>query len=825
MVYGMLQRFSLKAIGGQAVALMNDSTTMVKQPDIVKTSTVSNSFKNTVIITVLGFLLGRSVILFELVPFVIPFLAVILKWRSSYTLAAGLALIAGSATVSIGFAGYTVVAILFYFLFHGISNAFLDQQQKAIPIIVFFSVATARFAGLFITEGYMAYHLLTAAIEGGLAMIVTMIFFQSVPLVLEKRKKVALKSEEIICLVILLASLMIGTVGWLVFQLSIEQIVARYIVLIFAFVGGAAIGSTVGVVTGLILSLANVANLFYMSLLAFSGLLGGLLKEGKKISVALGLVIATLLMGMYGDNQVPLQYSLYESLVAIALFMITPKKWTAELSKFIPGTVEHSQEQQQYLRKIRDVTANKVEQFSNLFLSLSKSFTLLEGSGEKSDREREVDLFLSRVTEQTCQTCMKKNHCWTKKFDETYTLMEQLMNECEEDGDVKNRQLLATWRSHCVIDDRVINVMKSELNQHHASMHLKQQLIESRRLVADQLKGVSKVMEDFAKDIQREKKAHEKQESEIMEAIQKAGIDVDVVDVYSLEAGNVDIDITLPSNDYNEGEKIVAPLLSDILDETVIVKHVEAASLTGRDSRITLGSTKTFVVKEGVAHAAKGGRLVSGDSYSTMELGAGKYAIAISDGMGNGARAHIESQETIGLLKNILRSGIEEKVAIKSINSILSLRSEDEVFSTLDLAMIDLQDGLVKFLKVGSIPSYVKRGEHVKAVEAGNLPIGIIQDMDVDVVTEELKAGDLLIMMSDGIYEAPTVAENKDMWLKRIIKEIETEDPQEIADILMERVIRESGNEIHDDMTVIVAKLDHHMPKWATISFPYEKKA
>ncbi|MDQ0257874.1 stage II sporulation protein E [Evansella vedderi] len=820
----MLHRLSLKAIGGQAAEWMNEPASMVKETAVTRSTVTTQSFKTTLIILILGFLLGRSVILFELVPFVIPFLAVICKWRRSYTLAAGLALIAGSATVSFVFAGFTVVAILFYLLFQGISNTFFEQQ-RFIPIVVLASVTVARFLGLLVTEGYSIYHLLTAAIEGGLAMIVTMIFFQSVPLILEKKKKLTLKSEEIICLVILLASLMTGTVGWLIFQLSVEQIVARYVVLIFAFVGGAAIGSTVGVVTGLILSLANVANLFYMSLLAFSGLLGGLLKEGKKISVALGLIIATLLMGMYADNQVPMQYSLYESLVAIALFMITPKKWTSELSKFIPGTMEHSQEQQQYLRKIRDVTAGKVEQFSNLFLSLSKSFSLLETGGEKSNREREVDLFLSRVTEQTCQTCMKKHHCWTKKFDETYGLMEQLMDEYEEEGEIKNRQLIANWRQHCVIDERVISIMKKELNQHYASMQLKQQLIESRRLVADQLKGVSKVMEDFAKDIQREKKAHEKQESEIMDAIQNAGIDVDNVDVYSLETGSVDIEITLPSNDYNEGEKIVAPLLSDILNETVIVKHVEPSSLTGSESRITLGSTKAFVVREGVAHAAKGGRLVSGDSYSTMELGAGKYAIAISDGMGNGTRAHIESQETIGLLKNILRSGIEETVAIKSINSILSLRSEDEVFSTLDLAMIDLQDGLVKFLKVGSIPSYVKRGDKVKAVEAGNLPIGIIQEMDVDVVTEALKAGDLLIMMSDGIYEAPTVAENKDVWLKRVIKEIETEDPQEIADILMERVIRESGNEIHDDMTVIVAKLDHHLPKWATISIPYEKRA
>ena len=125
-----------------------------------------------------------------------------------------------------------------------------------------------------------------------------------------------------------------------------------------------------------------------------------------------------------------------------------------------------------------------------------------------------------------------------------------------------------------------------------------------------------------------------------------------------------------------------------------------------------------------MAHAAKGGGLVSGDSYTTIEIGVGKYAIAISDGMGNGERAHFESTETLKLLQKFLQSGIEEKVAIKSVNSVLSLRTTDEIFSTLDLAMIDLQDAKAKFLKIGSIPSFIKRGDKIIKIQASNLADG-----------------------------------------------------------------------------------------------------
>jgi stage II sporulation protein E len=168
------------------------------------------------------------------------------------------------------------------------------------------------------------------------------------------------------------------------------------------------------------------------------------------------------------------------------------------------------------------------------------------------------------------------------------------------------------------------------------------------------------------------------------------------------------------------------------------------------------------------------------------------------------------------LLQKFLLSGIEEKIAIKSVNSVLSLRTTDEIFSTLDLAMIDLQDAKAKFLKICSIPSFIKRGDKVMKIESSNLPMGIIQEFDVDVVCEDLKAGDLLIMMSDGIFEAPKHVENFDFWMKRKIKELQTDDPQEIADLILEEVIRVRGT-IDDDMTIVTAKIKHNTPKWATI--------
>lgn len=784
--------------------------------------------KKGYIFLIIGFLLGRALILAQLTPFSLPFFAAVYLIRKDRAPIALFGLVAGAATLSIGAAVYTFSSVFLFLLIYRLTKGWIKNDVKVLPFYIFFSILIGKILKALILSGNITiYEGMMAGVEAGLGLVLTFIFLQSIPLLTFSKRKQSLKTEEIVCLIIMLASVMTGTIGWTLYDLSVEHVMSRYLVLIFSFVAGATVGSTVGVVTGLIFSLANVSSFYHMSLLAFSGLLGGLLKEGKKPGVALGLFIATLLIGMYGEGGGTLGKTMMESAAAVLLFLLTPQSMTSRIAKYIPGTPEYSAEQQQYMRKMRDVTAQRVVQFSNVFEALSKSFSALHVQDETVETDRDMDYFLSNVTEKTCQTCFKKDHCWTRNFNTTYDYMSEIMQEMDQNSGAVPQKLSRDWDKHCTRSKKVMEIMQQQLTYYQANKKLKKQVQESRRLVADQLLGVSEVMGDFAKEIQRERENHSKQEEQILEALQEFGIHIEHVEIYSLEQGNVDIDMTIPyCQGHGECEKLIAPMLSDILKENIIVNSEECSTFPNGFCHVTFRSAKAYTVSTGVAHAAKDGDLVSGDSYSTIELSGGKYAIAISDGMGNGERAHSESRDTLLLLQQILQSGIEEKVAIKSVNSILSLRTNDEVFSTLDLAMIDLQNASARFLKIGSTPSFIKRGGKIIKVQASNLPMGILQEFEVDVVGEQLKAGDLLIMMSDGVFEGPKHVENYDLWMKRKINELQTDDPQAIADLIMEEVIRSRGGSIEDDMTVLVAKVDHNIPKWASIPVAnYQKRA
>ncbi|MEK3800835.1 stage II sporulation protein E [Peribacillus sp. FSL H8-0477] len=782
-------------------------------------------FKRGLFLALIGFLLGRALILSQLSPFGLPFFAAVFLMRREHAPLALVGLLVGAFTNSI-VSGVTLFAAAFILLLlNKIKTPAIESQFKTMAVYVLLSLGLADLARQYIMfRSVNIYSGMMIAVEAGLALILTLIFIQCIPLMTVRIKTQALKTEEIVSVIILLASVMTGTIGWAAYGLSIEHILSRYLVLLFGLAGGAAIGSTVGVVTGLIFSLASVTSMYQMSLLAFSGLLGGLLKEGKKIGVSIGLLIATLLMGLYGEGTNNIMITVYESFAAILLFALTPTALLGRIAKHIPGTNEHTNEQQQYMRKVRDVTAQRVSQFSHVFGALSESFSHIDESSKAEEDEKELDYFLSNVTEKTCQMCFKKEQCWTNNFHTTYDSMQEIMHELNDNDGQLSSHTTKEWGKYCTRSPQVIAAISQELNFFQANQRLKRQVHESRKLVADQLRGVSAVMEDFAKEIRRERENHHQQEEVILEALENFGLQIGNIDIYSLEQGGVDIEMSIPDcQGRGECEKLIAPMLSDILGETIIVHSEQCTTFPGGQCVVVLRSAKKFTVETGVSHAAKGGGLVSGDSFTTMDLGIGKYAVAISDGMGNGERAHLESTETLSLLQKFLMSGIEEKIAIKSVNSVLSLRTTDEIFSTLDLAMIDLQDAKAKFLKVCSIPSFIKRGEKIIKIESSSLPMGIIPEFEVDVVSEDLKAGDLLIMMSDGVFEGPTHIENVEFWLKRKIKEFETEDPQEVADLILEEVIRVKGM-IDDDMTIVVTKIMHNTPKWASIPVQPKRK-
>lgn len=787
--------------------------------------TIQNGFvqgllakKWSILLVMMAFLLGRALILEELAPFAIAYFAVIYFMRRDLLPWVGVSLFLGSLLSVQQNTGYIVTEMIVFLLIQKALDKYERADLSYAPLIVFICTFLVQLFSFMVDDGLTWYTLMLTGVESTLSFILTLIFIQAIPVFMLTRKNYSLKNEEIICLIILLASVMTGTVGWTLGLVSVEHVMSRYLILLFALVGGAPMGASVGVITGLILSLANTNAIYQMSLLAFSGMLAGLGKEGKRMAVALGMLLGSSILAFYIGSQTEVMSSTWESAVAVLLFLLTPRSMIQTLAQYVPGTQENMKSQHDYAKRVRDITAGRVEQFSEVFRQLSGSFKQFTQEVRPEQREEDVGHFMNSVAQRSCSICWKKQQCWDDKFYRTYKYMTDMMTMIEVKDDMTKKDIPIEWKQACVKTEQVMEIMKQQYEQYKHDLHWKKQIHDSRVLVAEQLSGVSQVMEDLAKEIKREGQQLFLQEEQIRNALEELGLSIYSIDIINLDEGNVEIEIIHQyTKGFDECRKIIAPLLSDILGENIAVKS-EQFSMRGEGSyTVMFGSAKEYEVETGIAGAAKGGDLLSGDSFSTMELGNGKFAVAISDGMGNGERAREESSAALTILQQLLQSGMDEKLAIKSVNSVLLLRSSDEMFATIDVALIDLYSAQTTFMKIGSTPSFIKRGQQVIPISANNLPIGILQEIDVDLISVQMQHGDTLIMMTDGIYDAPGHAVNKEQWMKRIIQEIEAIHPQDIADCLLETIVRYHLGEIYDDMTVVVAKIEKYKPEWATV--------
>ena len=212
-----------------------------------------------------------------------------------------------------------------------------------------------------------------------------------------------------------------------------------------------------------------------------------------------------------------------------------------------------------------------------------------------------------------------------------------------------------------------------------------------------------------------------------------------------------------------------------------------------------------FKFNIGISKTTKNKSKVSGDSSTQIKLKDGKYLFAISDGMGSGERAKKSSKMAINMLENLLVSGFQKEESINLINSALNTNMEDETFATIDVSILDLYDGNIEFVKLGSSPTYIKTGEKIIEIKESTMPVGMTSKIDVITYDRDIEDGDLIVMCSDGIIES--AGEKNEKWLENLLKKFNTDNVQKIADIIIQEAIDNGMGIAKDDMTVLVVKI------------------
>ncbi|AET65831.1 Stage II sporulation protein E (SpoIIE) [Desulfosporosinus orientis DSM 765] len=219
-----------------------------------------------------------------------------------------------------------------------------------------------------------------------------------------------------------------------------------------------------------------------------------------------------------------------------------------------------------------------------------------------------------------------------------------------------------------------------------------------------------------------------------------------------------------------------------------------------------LARRRRYFLDVGLTAFTKTGNGMSGDNYASIAYSNKEHAFILSDGMGVGENAAKMSATALTLLEQLLTTGFQPEGAIQALNSILVLRSPEESFVTIDMAILDLESTCVKLIKAGASPSYLMSTEGVKKIESSSLPVGILNQIDIPVVEIEMESGEALILLTDGVQD---VLKDSVDWIKEFLEKTSIDKSQEVADLIGQEVRRLSGGTLEDDGIVMVIRKNY----------------
>ena len=652
-----------------------------------------------------------------------------------------------------GFLSYLLTTLLFVLMTLMFRPRFEEDrnEKQKLGLYIFLSTFIVQAGKMFFTM-FLVYDLLSSFVFGILTYIFYKIFANSITVIKEYGMKKAFTVEEVMGASLLLAITFYSFNGLNVFGLSISNILSIMLVLFLGWKYGMLVGATAGITIGMVLGIIGSSSPVLIASYAISGMIAGILNKLGKIGVIVGFALGNaVLTYVVNGNTVPI-ITIREILIASLGLLLLPKNIDIDISdivgktKFLPttgGQIEGDKETIYKLNTVSETISEMAKSYSEVAATTVETDEELKNDNKQSFKEE----FLNNI-EDFSDNILYEDII----YDDDY-ILDTIYNLLEEKEEITREELIKIFEDNnsYIIgineEDERNKEIEKDINQivkainhtyriNNLNMIWKQKEASNKKVLANQLGGVSKVISSLADEIEGKEK-------------------------------NVGVD-------------------AHIDPQKEIKYKIEVTSVA----------------------TTKNNSEISGDSFIQTKLRDGKYMMAISDGMGSGPRAKKSSSTVIKMLKRLLTTGFDKDVSIGLINSSVNLNSTEETYATIDISVFNNTTGNIEFIKNGACPTFIKSGNNVEVVKAVSLPAGIVEDIDLVVYDKDLKGGEIIVMCSDGILESNSELTNKEIWVKELLENIETDDIQRIADIILQESIDNGLGIAKDDMTILIAKVE-----------------
>ncbi len=630
--------------------------------------------------------------------------------------------------------------------------------------------------------------------------------------------KTAFTIEEIIGATVLVSIAAVAVSTYRVFGMSIANLLAIFLILVLAWKNGVLVGSTIGISIGLILGVVGIVTPLQVLVFSVSGMLSGALNRLGKFGVIAGFFIGNAVLSYISTGNVVEVIFYKEILISSIALLFVPKYIEIDVEDLIGKNKFFSPVIDNRLAESKN-TETRLGYLSDTVKEIAKSYgikdeELVADEAENINKSKETfieDLLNNLDSFPNNILYEELINIESNILDDIYMLLieKEEINEKDIIEIFEKRNEILDINSNAAIKDdvnQVARIINRTYRINEMNFQWKQRLQENKKSISKQLKGVSKAISEIAAEMSNNKEqTYKNKETEIKELLKQKDIFVKELRIRQNKSKKYFIDL-LFEKAIQDKEKIksIEEILTKVCKEKIILNK-DTSHLESKLYMQKYISEDKFNLQVGLASLPKTGNDVSGDSNIQIRLEDNKYMIALSDGMGSGKDARKSSQIVTKMLKQTLSAGFEKEDSLELINSTVKLSSE-EIYATMDVAVLDLYTGIIEFIKNGSCRTYIKNKQNIEIVEANSLPIGILNDVDFTVYDKDLRDGDIFVMCSDGIIDS-NKEQADDKWFIKMLKEITTTSVKKMADIILREAIDNGYGILKDDMTVIVIKV------------------
>lgn len=485
---------------------------------------------------------------------------------------------------------------------------------------------------------------------------------------------------------------------------------------------------------------------------------------------------------------------LIESIIAGALFIITPKKFGKTLSSALSPRPT--------LARTDALRRNMVSRMSFAAGALREVSGTVKTAADKLSK---INMpVLSSVFEKThdehCKYCSLEKHCFVKTKISTYNAFKDICSEYRAGCVPPSDKLPKKWAARCPEPEKVAKCVCNNYAVYLGRLDAERRLEEIRSAVSEQMDSLALTLKDLSVefDSYEQYDVIRAQKTEAM--LRRMGLSPSDVACRLDSFGRMSVDISLRKSEVrtvNKSEllKRVGAACSREFDLPVVTDN-------GCSTMISFCEKPTYKLDFGVSQHTYKNEKLCGDTYSHFADGKGKYITLLSDGMGCGGRACVDSSMVSGLMSRLLLAGFGFDCALKLVNSAMLFKSSDESLATIDITCVDLYSGKAEFYKAGACDTTIIHGAKSCKASCRNLPAGILRDVDFEKSEVNLSEGDIVIMISDG------AAYDDDERIEVIARKMCDRSAQQIAETVLQNVVADRDDGHEDDVTIIIIKLE-----------------